>query len=72
MVNGILYLLRSGCSWRMLPKAYPPWQTVYECFSQWRKDGTLTRMQHALRRVVRVEAHRDPEPNAGCKVVLKD
>ena len=28
VVNGILYLLRSGCSWRMLPKDYPPWQTV--------------------------------------------
>ena len=66
VVNGILYLLRSGCSWRMLPKDYPPHQTVYEYFSQWRKDGTLTRMHDALRRVVRVEAGRDPEPSAGC------
>jgi putative transposase len=66
VVNGILYLLRAGCSWRMLPKEYPPWQTVYEYFSQWRKDGTLTRMHDALRRQVRVEAGRDPEPSAGC------
>jgi putative transposase len=66
VVNGILYLLRSGCSWRMLPKEYPPWQTVYEYFSQWRKDGTLTRMHDALRRQVRVEAGREPEPSAGC------
>jgi putative transposase len=66
VVNGILYLLRSGCSWRMLPKDFPPWQTVYEYFSQWRKDGTLTRMHDALRREVRVEAGRDPEPSAGC------
>ena len=66
VVNGILYLLRSGCSWRMLPKEYPPWQTVYEYFSQWRKDGTLTRMHDALRREVREEAGRDPEPSAGC------
>jgi putative transposase len=66
VVNGILYLLRSGCSWRMLPKDYPPWQTVYEYFSQWRKDGTLTRMHDALRREVRVEAGREPEPSAGC------
>lgn len=66
VVNGILYLLRSGCSWRMLPKEYPPWQTVYEYFSQWRKDGTLTAMHDALRREVRVEAGRDPEPSAGC------
>lgn len=66
VVNGIFYLLRSGCSWRMLPKEYPPWQTVYEYFSQWRKDGTLTRLHDALRRQVRVEAGRDPEPSAGC------
>jgi putative transposase len=66
VVNGIFYLLRSGCSWRMLPKDYPRWQTVYEYFSQWRKDGTLTRMHDALRRQVRVEAGRDPEPSAGC------
>jgi len=66
VVNGIFYLLRSSCSWRMLPKEYPPWQTVYEYFSQWRKDGTLTRMHDALRRQVRVEAGRDPEPSAGC------
>jgi putative transposase len=66
VVNGILYLLRAGCSWRMLPKEYTRWQTVYEYFSQWRKDGTLTRMHDALRRQVRVEAGRDPEPSAGC------
>ena len=66
VVNGILYLLRSGCSWRMLPKEYPPWQTVYEYFSQWTKDGTLTRLHDALRREVRVEAGREPEPSAGC------
>jgi putative transposase len=66
VVNGILYLLRSGCSWRMLPKDYPPWQTVYEYFRQWRMDGTLTRMHDALRRQVRVEAGREPEASAGC------
>jgi putative transposase len=66
VVNGIFYLLRAGCSWRMLPKEYPPWQTVYEYFSQWRKDGTLTQLHAALRREVRVEAGRDPEPSAGC------
>lgn len=65
VVNGILYLLRSGCSWRMLPKEYPPWTTVYEYFSRWRKDGTLTRLHDALRHQVRIEAGRDPQPSAG-------
>jgi putative transposase len=65
VVNGILYLLRSGCSWRMLPKNFPPYTTVYEYFRRWRKDGTVIRIHDALRRQVRVEAGRDPEPSAG-------
>jgi putative transposase len=65
VVNGILYLLRSGCSWRMLPKDFPPYTTVYEYYSRWRKDGTVIRLHDALRRQVRVEAGRDPEPSAG-------
>ena len=65
VVNGILYLLRSGCSWRMLPKDFPPYTTVYEYYSRWRKDGTVIRLHDALRRRVRVESGRDPEPSAG-------
>jgi putative transposase len=65
VVNGILYLLRSGCSWRMLPKDFPPYTTVYEYYSRWRKDGTVLRLHDALRRQVRVESGRDPEPSAG-------
>jgi len=65
VVNGILYLLRSGCSWRMLPKDFPPYTTVHEYYSRWRKDGTVIRLHDALRRQVRVESGRDPEPSAG-------
>jgi putative transposase len=65
VVNGILYLLRSGCSWRMLPKDFPPYTTVYEYYRRWRKDGTALRIHDALRRQVRTEAGRDPEPSAG-------
>jgi putative transposase len=65
VVNGILYLVRSGCSWRMLPKDFPPYTTVYEYYSRWRKDGTVVRLHDALRRHVRVESGRDPEPSAG-------
>jgi putative transposase len=65
VVNGILYLLRSGCSWRMLPKDFPPYTTVYEYYRRWRKDGTVIRLHDALRRQVRVESGRDPEPSAG-------
>jgi putative transposase len=65
VVNGILYLLRSGCSWRMLPKDFPPYTTVHEYYRRWRKDGTVIRIHDALRRQVRAEAGRDPEPSAG-------
>jgi putative transposase len=65
VVNGILYLLRSGCSWRMLPKDFPPYTTVHEYYRRWRKDGTVIRIHDALRRQVRTEAGRDPEPSAG-------
>jgi putative transposase len=41
VANAVFYLLRSGCSWRMLPREYPPWQTVYYHFRKWRIDGRL-------------------------------
>ena len=65
VVNGILYLLRSGCSWRMLPKDFPPYTTVFGYYSRWRKDGTAIRIHDALRGQVRVESGRDPQPSAG-------
>src|SRR5260370_7964408 len=65
VVNGILYLLRSGCSWRVLPKDFPPYTTVHEYYRRWRKDGTGIRIHDALRRQVRTEARRAPEPSAG-------
>lgn len=65
IVNAILYLLRSGCSWRMLPHDLPPWPTVQYHFRKWRNDGTWERVCHALRRMERVRQGRDPEPTAG-------
>ena len=64
VVNGILYLLRSGCSWRMLPKDFPPYTTVFEYYCQWRQDGTVLRIHDALRCQVRLQAGRDPQPSA--------
>jgi putative transposase len=40
ILNGIFYLIRSGCAWRMLPREYPPWITVYDYCRRWRQDGT--------------------------------
>ncbi len=64
IVDALFYVLRSGCSWRMLPHDLPPWQTVYTYFQQWRDDGTIERIHTALRQQVRLESGREPEPSA--------
>ncbi len=64
IVNGIMYLVRSGCQWRMLPRDFGPWPTVHHYYRLWRLDGTLPRIHDALRRQVRVEAGRQPTPSA--------
>ena len=53
IVNAILYMLRSHCSWRMLPHDLPPWGTVHYYFRQWQMNGTWERLQKALRLRIR-------------------
>jgi len=64
LVNALFYVLRTGCAWRYLPREYPPWQTAYTTFRQWRRHGIWQRIHKVLRRTVRVRAGRDPEPSA--------
>ena len=64
IVDGILYVLRTGCSWRSLPHDFPVWQTVYDYFRLWRLDGTWERIHDALRDQVRVAAGREVSPSA--------
>jgi transposase len=64
LVNAIFYVLRTGCAWRYLPREYPPWQTTYTTFRQWRLDGVWPRVHEALRRAVRLRAGRHAEPSA--------
>jgi len=66
VVNAILYQVRAGGSWRMLPKDFPPWETVYGYFARWRDDGTLDALHDALREQVRAKRERrNPAPSAG-------
>jgi len=66
IVNSILYQVRAGGAWRMLPKDFPPWQTVYGYFRDWRSDGTLDALHNALREQVRTKhQQRNPAPSAG-------
>jgi len=64
ILNAIFYVNRAGCQWRMLPHDFPPWESVYSYFYQWRKDGTWQRINDALRSQVRRRAGRKPEPTA--------
>ena len=66
LVNAILYLVRTGCSWRQLPKDFAPWETVYFWFARWRDDGSLDALHDTLRIEVRRAAGRNDEPTAGC------
>ncbi|MBN3895995.1 MAG: IS5 family transposase [Nostoc sp. NOS(2021)] len=63
IVNAILYILCAGCAWRMLPKDFPKWKTVYHYFRQWRKDGTWLKIHERLRLWVRVSQNREPSPS---------
>lgn len=62
-VNGILYVLRTGCSWQMLPHDFPPFQTVKTYFYKLQRDGTWERLNDLLRQQAREQAGRDPEPS---------
>jgi transposase len=64
VVNGLMYLARTGCQWRMLPKDFGPWPTVYYYYRTWRRDGTLQKIHDALRQKVRVQAGRKSSPSA--------
>ena len=66
IADAVFYLLRSGCAWRMLPREYPPWQTVYYHFRKWRLlDGRLRQAHERLRAAVRQAEGRNPEIQAG-------
>jgi transposase len=65
LLDAMFYLVRTGCQWRLLPREYPPWQTVYHYWRAWRLDGTWARLHAAVRDHVRVAAGREVHPSAG-------
>ena len=66
VVNAILYLTVGGLQWRLLPREYPRWQSVYYYFRRWQRDGTWRRLHHTLRAQARRRAGRHKHPTAGC------
>ena len=65
VVNEILYVSRTGCSWRQLPHEFPPWITVYYYFRRFQRDGTWRRIHDRLRVRVRRKAGKKPTPRVG-------
>lgn len=63
ILNGIFYLVRSGCAWRMLPREFPPWSTVHDVYRHLRRDGTWERIHTQLREQVRVASGRNAQPS---------
>ena len=63
VLNAILYVLRTGCAWRYLPKDYPKYQSVYYHYRKWCGDGTWERVNTVLREQVRQAAGRQAQPS---------
>jgi transposase len=64
VVNGVMYILSTGCQWRAIPKDLPPRSTVHEYLSLWNWDGTLDRIHHELYVKCRDMAEREASPTA--------
>jgi putative transposase len=65
IVNGIMYVLRTGCAWRLMPHDLPPWNLTFKYFSAWKKDGTWERIHDGLRADLRQVEGRERHPSAG-------
>ena len=63
LINAMFYVVHTGCQWRNLPHDFPPWQTVYKYFRDLGQAGVWEQINTILRRGVRQQAERDPEPS---------
>jgi transposase len=64
VMNGVMYVLSTGCQWRALPKDLPPKSTVHDYLILWSCDGTLDRIHYALYVACREQAEREASPSA--------
>lgn len=64
LVNAILYALRGGQAWRLLPHDFPPWQTVYSYLRRWQAEGVWVRIHHAVLVADRERVGRDASSTA--------
>lgn len=62
-LNGLLYLIKTGCQWRMLPKEYGDWRRIYSQFLRWRDSGILDKLLAALNKIMRVSKGKKATPS---------
>lgn len=65
VLNAIFYLLRTGCQWRMLPKDFPPWITVYSYYRSWERQNVWTKIYRYLYPAVRKKGGKSETPSIG-------
>jgi putative transposase len=65
IINGLFYLTKTGCQWRNMPHDFPPWQTIYTYFRNWKKDGTWKAVHDFFRRKLRRGEGRHGQASAG-------
>ena len=63
LVNGILYVVKTGCQWRMLPKDFPPWKTVYGYFRRLSLLGVWEQVLKELVKTRRIQSGRNEHPS---------
>jgi transposase len=63
VLDAVFYLLRAGCQWRLLPRCFPPWGTVYHYFRLWQRTGLWVRLHRAVYASARASAGRPPCPS---------
>lgn len=65
MINAMMYITKTGCQWRMLPKEFGPWQTAYFYFRKWKMEGIFEELMHHLRELVRKAFGKSISPSVG-------
>lgn len=65
MTNAMIYITETGCQWRILPKGFGPWQTIYFYFRKWKLEGTFEELMHHLRESVRKAFGKAISPSVG-------
>jgi len=66
VINGIMYVVKTGCSWRSMPNDLPHWSTVYGYFNKWSKSGLWQMIHSFLVQKVRQQMKKTPTPSAAC------